>query len=258
MNALDIYRALPRTNCGSCSRKACMPFALALLQGTADLAECIILTDDGRAKLADIRSSDWREDLIATLRSDIAGMDLCAAAGDLGGRIEADGLQLTCMGREFVIRPDGGIVSPQPVSPWMKILLLHYLRTNGSGELSRTWASFGELKAGMVKASSFFRECEDPMRALFDRNAAGVETILRGLGAERNSNLPSPVGLTLFLLPRVPVAILYWPSDEEFPSKAAILFDRTADRFLDVESLIFLVEGLVKTVEAALIREAVI
>jgi len=36
------------------------------------------------------------------------------------------------------------------------------------------------------------------------------------------------------------------------PSKVKILFDSTADRFLDAESLIFLLEGLVKNVEHGL------
>ena len=43
--------------------------------------------------------------------------------------------------------------------------------------------------------------------------------------------------------------LLHWPHDDEFPSKAKILFDATADRFLDVESLTFLIEGLVKNIE---------
>jgi hypothetical protein len=45
--------------------------------------------------------------------------------------------------------------------------------------------------------------------------------------------------------------ILYWPADSEFASKVKILFDSTADRFLDVESIMFLVEGLVYNLEAA-------
>jgi hypothetical protein len=43
--------------------------------------------------------------------------------------------------------------------------------------------------------------------------------------------------------------ILYWPEEDEFPSKVKILFDRTADKFLDVESIIFLVEGFAKNIE---------
>jgi hypothetical protein len=48
--------------------------------------------------------------------------------------------------------------------------------------------------------------------------------------------------------------ILYWPSDSEFESKVKVLFDSTADRYLDVESIMFLVEGLVYNIEAAMSR----
>ena len=66
----------------------------------------------------------------------------------------------------------------------------------------------------------------------------------------RQPGTPAPVAWKIFALPRVPVLLLYWPHDEEFPSKIKILFDATADRFLDVESLTFLIEGLVKNIES--------
>jgi len=46
--------------------------------------------------------------------------------------------------------------------------------------------------------------------------------------------------------------ILYWPPEDEFEPKAKVIFDSTADKFLDAESIIFLVEGLVKNIEANL------
>lgn len=60
-----------------------------------------------------------------------------------------------------------------------------------------------------------------------------------------------------FLLIKAPaVIILYWPADIEFESKVKVLFDSTADKFLDVESILFLAEGLVYNIEAALSRTA--
>jgi hypothetical protein len=50
--------------------------------------------------------------------------------------------------------------------------------------------------------------------------------------------------------------ILYWPADIEFASKVTVLFDSTADKFLDVESIMFLVEGLVYNIETVLARPA--
>jgi len=68
--------------------------------------------------------------------------------------------------------------------------------------------------------------------------------------AKKQDGFPTPNAWKAYLLPKMPVLILYWPEEEEFASKVKILFDSTADRFLDAESIIFLVEGLVRNMEA--------
>jgi hypothetical protein len=250
MNPLELYKKLPRKNCGKCRTRTCMPFALSVLSGGAELSDCPLLTDDEIAALkTTVTRSDWREDLILKLREEVGTVDFSAVATGLGAEMKGDSLVITCMGREFVISPAGEISTRGHITPWMKILLLHYVRTAGSGPLSGRWTSYAELKGGMVKSSSFLRDCEEPLREFFDRDAARAAEALSGLGATPCKNFPTKNAWQLFLLPRVPVAVLFWPAEEEFPSKVKILFDTTADRFLDAESLIFLVEGLVHNVQ---------
>jgi hypothetical protein len=252
MNPLELYKKLPRKNCGKCRSRKCMPFALAVLSGDAELSDCPLLTADELAALkASVMRSDWREDLILKLREEVSAIDLTGVATGLGAEMCGDSLVLHCMGREFVLSPAGEISTQGRMTPWIKILLLHYVRTAGGGPLSGRWTSFSELKGGMVKSSSFLRDCEEPLRELFDRDAAKAAEALPRLGAVPCRNFPTENAWMLFLLPKVPVVVLYWPAEEEFPSKLKILFDSTADRFLDAESLIFLVEGLVHNVEMA-------
>ena len=40
VTALDIYKHLPRTNCGQCGYKTCLAFANAVTQGEADVEDC--------------------------------------------------------------------------------------------------------------------------------------------------------------------------------------------------------------------------
>lgn len=250
MNHVELYKKLPKKNCGECRQKACMPFAFSVIKGEAELSECPYLTSAERESMqGDLTKSDWREELILKLRNEVKNIKLGDVAKDLGGEIKEDALLLRCLGREFSIAPDGEIRTRGRITPWIKILLLHYVRTSGKGELSGRWVSFSELKSGMVKASSFHRECEDPLKELFDKDPDKVAMILGSSGGERQEGFPTKNAWHLYLLPKIPVIILYWPHEDEFPSKVKIIFDSTCDRFLDAESLIFLLEGLVKNIE---------
>ena len=227
-----------------------MAFALSVIKGDAELAECAMLSEEKISSLqGQIAHTDWREDLIRSLREKIRDIDLREIPRDLGGRMQGTSLIMPCLGREFEISPDGEIRTNGHITPWAKILLLHYITSRGSAPLSGRWVSYGELRSGMVKASSFLRECEEPLRDLFDTDPGSASAALEKLGAVSSPEFPTPHAWTFFLLPKMPVVILYWPEEEEFPSKVKILFDQTADRFLDVESIMFLLEGLVKNVE---------
>ncbi|MBI5640263.1 MAG: DUF3786 domain-containing protein [Nitrospirae bacterium] len=252
MNQIELYKKLPKKNCGRCSLKACMPFAIAVIKGDAEISECPLLTEEEMNTLkGSITPSDWREELIIKLGEDVRRLKFGEIAEGLGATIRDGALVIACMGREFSISPDGKVLSAGRMTPWMKILLLQYIKTGGKERLTGAWASYHDLKGGMVKASSFLRECEDPLRELLDRDLKGVAAILARMGAEMQGGFPTTHAWRLYLLPKFPVVILYWPEEEDFPSKVKILFDSTADTFLDVESIMFLVEGLVKNIEFA-------
>jgi hypothetical protein len=253
MNTIELYKKLPKKNCGRCSQKTCMPFALSVIKGDADLSECTLLTEGEIRDLKNsITRSDWQEELVQSLRLKIKDVDLSALTGDLGGDYREGRLFINCLGREFEIFPGGDIQSRGPITQWIRILLLHYINTHGKAALSGKWVSFSQLRSGMVKASSFLREAEDPIKELFNSSLERVSAAIIKLGARPSGDFPTPYAWILYLLPKVPVLILYWPEEDEFPAKVSILFDQTADRFLDVESLMFLLEGLVKNIERVL------
>ena len=251
MNVLGLFKRLPRTNCGLCRARQCMAFAVALAKGEADPDECPTLPDEARRELrGGSGQGDWREALLVELRKEVAALPFSEIAAGLGAGLDRGSLSIRCLGRDFLIAPDGCITTTGPLAPWMQILLLHYVRTRGNAPISGTWVSFTGLKAALMKSKSFARDCEEPLRLLFDRDPGAAERALERLGGLRLPDTPAPVAWRVLALPRVPVLVLYWPGDEEFPSKVKILFDATADRFLDVESLTFLIEGLVKNIES--------
>jgi hypothetical protein len=247
VNVLELFRRLPRTNCGLCAQKACMAFAVALAKGETTAAACPGLTEAQRGEIVGGSGrGDWRESLIANLRAEVAALPFAEIAAGLGARLADGALVVRCLGRDYTVAPDGTIAGAGAPAPWLRILLLHYVRTRGDAEPAGRWVAFSELKSGLIKATSFARECVEPLREHFERDPAGAERALERIGAAREAGTPAPVAWRVAALPRVPVLLLYWPPEEEFPSKLAVLFDATADRFLDVESLTFLIEGLAK------------
>jgi len=51
LTAMDIYKQLPKTNCGECGVPTCLAFAMKLAQKQASLDECPHVTDEARAAL---------------------------------------------------------------------------------------------------------------------------------------------------------------------------------------------------------------
>ena len=51
LTALEIYKHLPKTNCGDCGHPTCLAFAMQLSQKKLSLDDCPHVTDEGRAAL---------------------------------------------------------------------------------------------------------------------------------------------------------------------------------------------------------------
>ncbi len=252
MNPVEIYKILPKTNCGRCPQKTCMAFALSLLKGEVKADACPEMSEQARQELSKIKIKDWKAELIEKLQKEIKEIDLSEVAEGIGAELRDGNLIIRCFGTDYTVAPDGEITTSGHINPWIKILLLHYIRTAGKGEFSGRWVSFSELKSGMVKEASFRRDCEEPLRELLDKHFPVVERMLLALGATPTRHEASKYAWQLKALPKLPVLILYWPEEDGEPSALKILFDSTADRFLDVESIIFVLEGLINIIEHAL------
>ena len=50
-SAMEVFRLLPRTNCGACGEKTCMAFAAKLASDEARLEECTPLDASAREQL---------------------------------------------------------------------------------------------------------------------------------------------------------------------------------------------------------------
>ncbi len=53
LTGIQVFKLLPKTNCGECGVPTCLAFAMNLAAGKADLDECPYVSDEARAQLAE-------------------------------------------------------------------------------------------------------------------------------------------------------------------------------------------------------------
>ncbi|MBF0557892.1 MAG: DUF3786 domain-containing protein [Nitrospirae bacterium] len=249
MNPIDVYKRLPKTNCGTCRQKACMPFAFAVLKGDADLSECPKLTDKERDDMAClITKTDWREDLISNLEDEMGKIRFEDIAADLGAELRDGRLLMRCFGRDVSVGAGGDLQTDGILTPWMRMLALFYIKNGGAKKISGKWVLHSELRGGLMKYKAFKRECEEPLKNLFDGHLMETASYLDRQGAEHPDGFSTGHAWLVYVFPRLPVLFLYWPRDDEFDSQVSIRFDTTADVCFDVEQLIFLLEEIIKDI----------
>ena len=242
---LDIYKKLPRTNCGRCQAGSCMALAVQFLRRMAPLSECREIDERSMREIEEMLSDtgDWKERRLKELFDEISVAGFSAVAGDIGILIEGDLLKIVYMGREITLGPAG---FKDELEIMDRLLVLMYIKKAGSGALSGKWTAFRDFKDGLMRSESFHGACEIPLAKMFERRREGVICSLTAAGAEKVKGFSTEYSYIIYALPKLPMLVLLWPGDEEFGPDCKILLDSTADVFLDVEALLYLGMALVR------------
>ena len=125
--------------------------------------------------------------------------------------------------------------NPATVELRDRILILNYfLRARGTA-LAGRWIAYPELKEGANYYPTFLKRA---VKSLIDFFGNAPESILApaaALGAVRASL--GDLAVTIPAFPRVPVTLVLWKGDDEFPPNANILFDSTVQDYLSAEDI---------------------
>ncbi len=66
LSGIEIFKLLPKKNCGECGVPTCLAFAMNLAQGKAELDACPYISDEAREKLAEVAAPPIREVVIGS------------------------------------------------------------------------------------------------------------------------------------------------------------------------------------------------
>ena len=136
-------------------------------------------------------------------------------------------------------------------------LLLYYLATASGQPLTGRWVSFADLPGGRFYNQAFQGYTGGELRRVFGDQVDGFALAARQAGGQEispavNSSLGDGASLgqapsfgeashfgdaafTFLPLPRVPLLVIAWQGDEDFPSSYQVLFDASASAYLPTD-----------------------
>jgi hypothetical protein len=138
-----------------------------------------------------------------------------------------------------LIEPVAGPVPTEGPTIDLQVIFITYLLSAREIPLADKLVAGSSLKGGQwfFQGSHAF-----PLEPLLERYGRDVEGFLnRGLSLGGVQERYGDVSVRFTALPRVPVFMVLWRGDEEFPSRLSVLFDATIDQHLPLDAITGLV-----------------
>ncbi len=252
-SAVEIYKLLPKTNCGACGLPNCFGFAAKVAAGMASISACATLSEEVKQALAaeergrpGSRGTVY-EQALAALRPRVAALDFDRVAGVLDlGLTDDGGLDVLFLNERYLVGKDGitGPDGSEPL-PFIAILIMNHLCMPSPPPLSGEWITFSSVPASHAKDKAWAAHVEEVIARQYAGNTAGLKEACEKAGGRPAAAAGRHDAAYEFrFFPHYPALLLFNDAvpDEDFPAQARLLLDRNVDKLLDIESIVVLGE----------------
>jgi hypothetical protein len=187
----------------------------------------------------------------------LAGIDFLSRAKTLSITIQDGEALIPFLGKTYRVSPNG-VFDPLGKEPLhaVSIVLCRYLLLCPEKEpLGEEWVSYKDFKGAGPFVGGFVNNTEKALVRYFSGRMEGLKLAGHKLGGRPSDlELSYPVVLQFDVLPKIPLLLLFNDKDEEFPAQCSLLFQKKAERYLDMECLAilgwFLTDALIQALEA--------
>ncbi len=141
-------------------------------------------------------------------------------------------------GRQYEISPEGRTITqitdgPQPVTLLMGLFIILYLLKSKKTASSGQWISEKDLPGGVAFFSGPHTIPGNMIAKRFGDDLEGFRQTCISLGGTPLDMADAAYAFAI--VPSIPVAVLLWRGDDEFPAEAKLLFDRTITEHLALD-----------------------
>jgi len=123
-----------------------------------------------------------------------------------------------------------------------KILILHYLTLAKGTPIANKIIAYKELPEGASYFPTFYKRAIKPLLDYFGKQPHLLVDAAAKLGGQKVDY--GDVSVTINAFSRVPITLVLWRGDEEFPPEGNIIFDSTIPDYLSTEDINVLCEAI--------------
>ncbi len=158
----------------------------------------------------------------------------------LGCEVSHTSLNIPFYDRLFTVNPDGiKDLSGDTVTHAVRIVLCKYVLMcpQTLPEKSSKLATFREFKDAAPLTSHFVTNTNKTIEVAFSGNLQLLKERCLAAGGKKIESSTYDLSIRFFALPRIPVILNFNDTDDIFEANCSILYQASAEHFLDMESL---------------------
>lgn len=193
--------------------------------------------------------SNGYDQIYESLVPKLSKCDFSEAGKRLGLSLLQNGaLSVNFLGREYEISSCGvKLVDGKSVNVNNRSVLAYYVLSRGINEPAFSYVPLSYFIGTGVTFSSNVKWLTDPLGKTFNGDYVTFNITMCKLGGIFSGRLKSGgYSWLLKILPKIPLQIIYYEGDNEFPCEIQIFFDKNASSFMEFECLAFLEGCLVR------------
>ena len=232
-----------------------MAFALRVKSAQRKISECPYVKQEdeesaGQEPVVTMENNYKR--VSKELEEEVKRVDLKEAAAAIGGNYENKNgggvIRLKMINKDYEVRNEGLFENGSYCQhSWSKIIIYDYVRRKGGIPLTGDWVSLGHFPDAASHSKAFQKNAEDKISDKFNSDLRGLVSRCNELeGIKTSGKLKADYVCGFNLLPRVPMYLCFWEADEEYSASCKLYVDRSAEAYIDIEYLAYLLEWFVK------------
>jgi hypothetical protein len=172
--------------------------------------------------------------------SRIAELDFPFLADKLGMQLDGQHVIIPFFGKLYRISAKG-IADPSGRQPHLSVSVIlgkYLLMCPMIEPLAGNWMSFKDFKEAAPLIRAFYNTVTHPISQTFSGRLAEFEKAGEKIGGYSPADVFSyDLSMQFDALPKVPLLLLFNDKDDEFPAQCSVLFEKRAEKFLDMECL---------------------